>query len=202
MEFWKGVNGGSADTMANRLEITPTTQRKFDHLQKILTEMRAVMVAYSGGVDSTLLLKAVADVLGNRVIAVTAISETSPPHERQDAADYARSMGFRHLEIVSQEMTIPSFTANPPDKCFTCQKGRCVEIVRLAAEKEMTWVADGENRDDADGYRPGRAARELGVRSPLRRAGLIKQEVRPLSRELGLPRWNKPAYACPVSRIP
>ncbi len=189
--------------MAGGPEISATTRRKFDHLQSILADMRGVMVAFSGGVDSTLLLKVAADVLGDKVIAVTALSETTPAHERQDAAAYARSMNVRHLEIVSQELTMASFTANPPDKCYICKKSRFAEIVRLAAAQKIPWVADGENRDDADDYRPGRrAARELGVRSPLREADLAKPEIRQLSRELGLPSWNKPAYACLASRIP
>ena len=189
--------------MADQPEIAAATRRKYEHLQAIISDMGGVLVAFSGGVDSTLLLKVAADVLGDKVIAVTALSETTPAHERQDAAAYARSMGVRHLEIVSQELTMASFTANPPDKCYICKQSRFGEIVRLAAEKKIPWVADGENSDDADDYRPGRrAARELGVRSPLREAGLSKPEIRQLSRELGLPSWNKPAYACLASRIP
>lgn len=189
--------------MAGQPDITAATRRKYEHLQALLKDMQGVMVAFSGGVDSTLLLKVAADVLDDKVIAVTALSETTPAHERQDAAAYARAMGVRHLEIVSRELTLASFTANPPDKCYICKKSRFGEIVRMAAEKKIPWVADGENSDDADDYRPGRrAARELGVRSPLREAGLTKQEIRALSRDLGLPSWDKPAYACLASRIP
>jgi uncharacterized protein len=189
--------------MLNRLEIAVATRRKYEHLQTILGDMKGVLVAFSGGVDSTLLLKVASEVLGEKVTAVTALSETTPAHEREDAAAYARAMGVRHLEILSRELTMASFTANPPDKCYICKKSRFGEIVQLAAEKKIPWVADGENSDDADDYRPGRrAARELGVRSPLREAGLTKPEIRQLSRELGLPSWNKPAYACLASRIP
>ncbi len=165
--------------------------------------MERVLVAFSGGVDSTLLLKAAADVLGDRVLAVTALSATTPDHERRDAAQFAHSMGVHHLEIASHELTIPAFIANPPDKCYICKKSRFGELVRLASEKGISWVVDGENMDDAADYRPGsRAARELGVRSPLREAGMTKSEIRQLSRWLGLPTWNKPSYACLASRIP
>jgi uncharacterized protein len=165
--------------------------------------MERVLVAFSGGVDSTLLLKAAADVLGDRVLAVTALSATTPDHERRDAAQFAHSMGVHHQEIASHELTIPAFIANPPDKCYICKKSRFGELVRLASEKGISWVLDGENMDDDADYRPGsRAARELGVRSPLREADMTKSEIRQLSRWLGLPTWNKPSYACLASRIP
>ena len=110
---------------------------------------------------------------------------------------------FAILQITSHELAIPAFVENPPDKCYICKKSRFGELVRMASEQAIPWVADGENMDDDADYRPGsRAARELGVRSPLREAGLTKPEIRQLSRLLGLPTWNKPAYACLASRIP
>ncbi len=184
-------------------DVTAETRAKYLHLIDILSKMKQVLVAYSGGVDSTLLLKTAVDTLGDRVLAVTALSATTPKHEKRDAAEYALSMNVRHLEIHSDEMTITAFTANPPDKCYLCKKNRFGALVKMAAELKIPYVVDGENRDDDDDYRPGsRAARELGVRSPLREAGLFKAEIRELSRSIGLASWNKPAYACLASRIP
>lgn len=182
---------------------SPDLDVKLALLQQILRDMHRVLVAFSGGVDSTLVLKVARDVLGEGVLAVTASSATTAAHERLSAPELARLLDVPHLMVESKELDLPEFTKNPADKCYVCKKHRFGGLVRLAEEKGLDNVVDGENADDEGDYRPGiRAARELGVRSPLREAGLSKEEVRALSKRLGLPTWNKPSYACLASRIP
>jgi uncharacterized protein len=178
-------------------------QANYQKLLDIIKEMGRVAVAFSGGTDSSLLLKAASDVLGKDVLAITALSETTPRHEKTDAIEFAKEFGITHVCIDTRELSLQEFVQNPPDKCYICKKYRLGELVRAAGEKGFRWVADGENLDDAKDYRPGaRAARELGVRSPLREAGLTKAGVRAISRHMNLPTWDKPAYACLASRIP
>ncbi|QTA81410.1 Pyridinium-3,5-bisthiocarboxylic acid mononucleotide synthase [Desulfonema limicola] len=176
---------------------------RYEHLQNILQDMQEVLIAFSGGTDSTFLLKAARDVLGDKVMAVTALSETMPEHEKADADVFAQELKVKHVFINSNELEDPDFIKNPLDKCYICKKIKFGGLVRMAESKNIAWVADGENIDDAKDYRPGSlAARELGIRSPLREAGLTKSDIRLLSKELELPTWNKPAYACLASRIP
>ncbi|MBT3312049.1 MAG: ATP-dependent sacrificial sulfur transferase LarE [Desulfobacterales bacterium] len=179
------------------------SESKYKKLKEVISGLKQVAVAYSGGVDSTFLLKVASDVLGENVLAITARSATLPGNELQDAESIAKTFNVKHLIIDSDELENPDFTKNPPDKCYICKKIRFSGLIKIAKENGFTHVIDGGNADDHKDYRPGsKAARELGVRSPLSESGLTKDDIRKLSKKLKLPTWDKPANACLATRIP
>jgi len=177
--------------------------QKTDKLRTILTGMGSCVIGFSGGVDSTLLFAVAAELLGDRALAVTATSQTYPERELNEARELAGRIGGRHLVIVSEELDIPEFRDNPRNRCYYCKKELFGKLREIADRDGLQHVLDGTNVDDAGDHRPGRtAAAELGVRSPLEEAGFTKQDIRDLSRTLGLATWDKPAFACLSSRFP
>jgi len=177
-------------------------QDKLNQLKAHIKKLGSLAVAYSGGVDSTFLLKVAHDVLRDRVIAVTARSATYPHRELREASALARKIGVKHIIIRSNELSIKGFFENQPNRCYWCKYELFSQIKTVAEKHHIRWIAEGSNPDDLDDYRPGmKAIRELGIISPLQDAALGKEAIRKLSRKMKLPTWNKPAFACLASRL-
>jgi pyridinium-3,5-biscarboxylic acid mononucleotide sulfurtransferase len=177
--------------------------RKERQLRDLLRSLESVVVAFSGGVDSALVLKIAGDELGERALGITARSESLAASELENALGFAAAVGARHEVLETRELDDPNYRANPENRCYFCKKELYGRLSEIARERDAKWIVDGFNLDDASDWRPGRkAAGEFGVRSPLAEAGFAKSDVRALAKKLGLDVWDKPALACLSSRFP
>ncbi|MBR6173548.1 MAG: ATP-dependent sacrificial sulfur transferase LarE [Eubacterium sp.] len=182
--------------------ISKEQKEKLDRLEAYLRELGSLAVGFSGGVDSSFLLYVAHKVLGDHAIAVSGADASVPERELDSAKAFCREYGIRHIIFRMNPMKEDGYRNNSPDRCYFCKRGIYTEIRRIADEEGIAFMAEGSNLDDIGDYRPGlRAAAELSVKCPLREAGLTKKDIRMISKALGLPTWNKPAYACLASRF-
>lgn len=183
--------------------ISPLLLEKYEKLKEDLIKYKGVSVAFSSGVDSTFLLYAAHDALGDNALAITAESNSFPKRESMEAKDYCKELGVKQLICHPEELQIEEFVNNPVNRCYICKKEIFTQIIKLAKEYNTGIVVEGSNLDDNGDYRPGhQAIKELGVKSPLRDCGFTKAEIRELSNYFNIPTWDKPSYACLASRFP
>ena len=182
--------------------VSKELQNKLNRLEEVIRELGSLAVGFSGGVDSAFLLAAASQVLGDRALAVTNADASVPAREVEEAAAFCKQRGIRHIICRLNPLDDENYRKNGPERCYFCKRGIFTEIGRIARENGIEYVAEGSNLDDLGDYRPGlKAVSELGVKSPLREAGLTKSDIRQLSKAMGLPTWSKPAYACLASRF-
>ncbi|OGU30507.1 MAG: TIGR00268 family protein, partial [Ignavibacteria bacterium GWA2_55_11] len=185
------------------MTLPPTLQSQYERLRTILSEMGSVAIGYSGGIDSTLLIRVAADVLRDRALAVIGRSETYPTREFEEAVEMARSFGARYRVVATEETDNMKFQENPANRCYFCKTELFGKLGAIAKEEGLQWIADGTITDDLKDFRPGMLAKsENDVRSPLYEAGFSKDDVRQVARALGISSWDKPSFACLASRFP
>ena len=188
--------------MSDNVEVIADQENKLKRLKEIIADYGSLAVGFSGGVDSSFLIAVAHEILGDRLIAVTGVDASIPEREVKEAKAFCEERGIRQILCTVDPLKEESFRNNSPDRCYFCKHGIFTEIKRIASENGIDYVAEGSNMDDLGDYRPGlRAVDELGVKSPLREAGMYKADIRRISNAMGLPTWSKPAYACLASRF-